>query len=256
MTDKASMKRRKSIILFRQRAIVCIRLSRVLLRLLFRNQFHLSHCLPIEKKGIGQSSTFLLGKQVVIKVKNELASNNNRKKYNGAFDGLFFYEDTVERLRKEYDLYAELSDCGITARPLLFTEYAIALEYLSGAVTLGECETISDEIVTHIFQLIDKLHEMGIFHGDLNCNNLLVKNGSIYVIDFESSRHVEKHKEEDLYCLDIIIFIRRLYQLYPKQFRTTLPSVHSQVERLRVLHPLLVDQGKKYLPLEVYNELF
>ncbi|EQD79140.1 O-sialoglycoprotein endopeptidase/protein kinase, partial [mine drainage metagenome] len=62
---------------------------------------------------------------------------------------------------------------------------AIIMEKIDGKL-LGKCldeETISPRILDMLGKEVGKMHEAGISHGDLNPNNILLSNNSVFLID-------------------------------------------------------------------------
>ena len=239
-------------ILFWQRVKICIRLARVLVYLLLHRQLNLSECLDIKKTGNGLGSTFIVGKRVVIKIRNERASVNNRKLYNGKFDGLFFYSDDDERLRNEFQFYDLFHRHGITAKPVLLTKNALVTSYIDS----NSLSELSPQHISRIFDLMDRVHALNVFHGDFNLSNFLLQKETLFIVDFESSRPVSDDQRDDLYALDTVIFIEKLNRFHRDVFPGAAPVIRSEVEKRKPGYNRVRDIGKKYLPEDVYAAIF
>jgi serine/threonine protein kinase len=239
-----------------QRLKICVRLFRIIILLIFKKKLYPTKCWRIKRKGNGLSSTFIVGEKYAVKIRNEIASANNKKIYDGKFDGLFFYDDDNKRRRKEYYLFLALHTLGISARPVLFTNDTLVTEYIP-AISLAETfGSLSPKLIDKIFSLVDRIHQAGIFHGDLNLSNLLLKDDCLYIIDFESSRYIETGMEEKLFCLDIIIFIEKLHRFHPRIFFSSVSLLRSKIEMLRTSYISLPKACARYLSKDVYDEIF
>jgi tRNA A-37 threonylcarbamoyl transferase component Bud32 len=238
--------------LFIQRLRVCIRLFETLVYLLFRRILSVADTFNIQKRGNGLSSTFIVGQRVVIKIRNERASINNRKLYNGKFDGLFFYSDDAERLRNEFQFYDLFHRHGMTAKPLLLTNNALVTSYIDS----DSLRELSPQRLSQFFDLMDRVHALNVFHGDFNLSNFLLQKENLFIVDFESSRYVSDGQRGDLYALDTIIFIEKLNRFHKDVFLKVAQSIRTEVEKREADHSRIRDFGKQYLPDDVYAAVF
>lgn len=87
----------------------------------------------------------------------------------------------------EYEIlnYILLNDHSITVPILQITKHHLIMEHYGKIL---EFEDITPDIVLQFKILIEKLHKIGIIHFDLP--NILIKNGVIKLIDFESSQFI------------------------------------------------------------------
>lgn len=118
---------------------------------------------------------------------------------------------TKERMRAEARAIIKCKTLGISTPKLFFVDQGfLVMEYL-------DCPTAKDFIVANLTnreilldlaskmgQIVAKLHNNSVIHGDLTTSNLLVKNGEIYVIDFglSSTEATTEDKGVDLYVLE------------------------------------------------------
>ncbi|WP_417522293.1 3-deoxy-D-manno-octulosonic acid kinase [Marinobacter sp.] len=74
---------------------------------------------------------------------------------------------------------------------LFWYKAAILIKRIPGAVTFADCESITNE---HLWRTLGKVirqfHDHGLDHVDLNCDNILVTDERIYLIDFDRCRLV------------------------------------------------------------------
>lgn len=235
-----------------QRLKICLRLGQTLLALLMSGEVLIGDLFKIQKKGNGLASTFIIGKCAVIKIRNELASAGNRSLYNGKFDGLFFYASDLERQRNEFEFYNLLYKQGMTARPLRLTKNAVVTSYI-------DAQTISDlppDRLAQIFDLIDRIHQLKIFHGDFNLNNFLWQKDKIFIVDFESSRFVQDGEGDTLYALDTLIFIEKLHRFHKTIFLALTPALRSELEKRTSTCNHTRELAHKYLAEDIYNAIF
>lgn len=110
------------------------------------------------------------------------------------------------RTKREAKVLGKLAQSGFTPQ-LLFTDdkSLLEVEYINGK-RLSEClekeawEKISDEIGKKIKQI----HDKGIIHGDLTTSNLILKDNTVYFIDFGLSLFSQKIEDKavDLHVLE------------------------------------------------------
>lgn len=91
-----------------------------------------------------------------------------------------------ERTRAEIRMMTEARRCGIPV-PIIYgaDEYSIQMEYIDGAplkFLMDENETLAVDVG----EMIGKLHENHILHGDLTTSNMIwsTRDKRIYLIDF------------------------------------------------------------------------
>lgn len=108
------------------------------------------------------------------------------------------------RIYKEYLLLVELAQRGLNVpKPLAANIANHGLFYRGDLITqaIANAESLldilktrpltNDEIIT-VAKTIADFHQNGVFHADLNINNILLDNsGKVYVIDFDRGRLVQ-----------------------------------------------------------------
>jgi hypothetical protein len=236
-----------------QRMIVCLRLASVLLLLIMKGILSPLDLFCIRKKGSGLSATFIVGKKFVVKIKNEKASSLNRRLYNGRFDGLFFYDDDRNRFQNEFMFCELLAMHGLTAQPILLLKNALVMHYIPSESII---ENQLHDFLPGIFNVMDRVHALNVFHGDFNLGNFLIQGEKIFLIDFESSRFVDDGNRDDLYALDTIIFIEKLHRFHKETFFKVAGNIRTELEKREGRYDLVAGFGRKYLPEDVYHAIF
>lgn len=72
---------------------------------------------------------------------------------------------------------------------LLFYRAWIIVKRIDGARTFTSMAAdLTEQQLNDVGQVIRRFHDHGLDHADLNCNNILLANGDIYLIDFDKCR--------------------------------------------------------------------
>ncbi|TKV63345.1 3-deoxy-D-manno-octulosonic acid kinase [Marinobacter panjinensis] len=76
---------------------------------------------------------------------------------------------------------------------LFWYRAAILVKRIPGAVTFSDSDRLSDESLWALLgQVIRRFHDSGLDHVDLNCDNILVAEDQIYLIDFDRCQLVSE----------------------------------------------------------------
>jgi membrane-associated phospholipid phosphatase/serine/threonine protein kinase len=141
---------------------------------------------------------------------------------------------TVRRL-VEYEDYALrlLQDANVpTAKPYGFVEitpereYMLVTEFFTGAVEIGKAD-IDDEVIDQGLLLIRKLWDAGIAHRDIKPGNLMVRDGTLVLIDvaFAQVRPSPWRQAVDLGNMMLVLAVRtdpqRVYRRALRYFTPT-----------------------------------
>tara|TARA_B110000495_G_C22916880_1_gene535612 strand:- start:306 stop:1043 length:738 start_codon:yes stop_codon:yes gene_type:complete len=79
---------------------------------------------------------------------------------------------------------------------------------------------LSENLQNYIVYIIDKLDKIGIFHGDPNPSNFMVKNKKLYIIDYGFGRNIDqklinkhntKHINQKFMILGLILQLKQLF---------------------------------------------
>lgn len=90
--------------------------------------------------------------------------------------------------RTEYEFALLASEYGIHPKIYSYKDRIMTME------RLDDYPTIEDEQL--VYDKIKELHNIGIFHGDMHAQNMMKKNGRIYLIDFERSTWIKDIDDE------------------------------------------------------------
>ena len=102
-------------------------------------------------------------------------------------------------------------------------EYLLVLEFLDGAVELGQAQ-IDDGIIDQGLRIVRQLWEAGLAHRDMKPANLLVRDGTVYLIDvfFVEVRPSPWRQAIDLANMLLVLALRaspqRVYERALRQF--------------------------------------
>lgn len=96
----------------------------------------------------------------------------------------------------------KLSNYGLIPKIYFANKYFIIMKYVK-STTLKECldnNSLSgkeiNKIVERLYFLIEKWHQLGFVHGDLqNFNNILITENKVYLIDPGSINYADKRKD-------------------------------------------------------------
>ncbi|WP_250094201.1 3-deoxy-D-manno-octulosonic acid kinase [Marinobacter sp. ATCH36] len=80
---------------------------------------------------------------------------------------------------------------------LFWYQAAILVKRIPGAVTFSDSTRVSDgSLWAQLGQVIRRFHDNGLDHVDLNCDNILVTDDQIYLIDFDRCKLVPESNNE------------------------------------------------------------
>lgn len=108
-----------------------------------------------------------------------------------------------DTLRREYYLQKKASSVGVCPRVVEYDTISkyIVMEKLDGHLIniMGKQKgNLKRGQQMEIIELFKKLDEVGVFHGDSNILNYMVKNKEIYLIDFGFAKEITKKLEKKL----------------------------------------------------------
>lgn len=141
-------------------------------------------------------STNIYGNEIIVKYRQQ-------KRYR-----IKILDDKIRksRTKKEAKILAKASECGIRVPRLVAVgRTSIYMEKLSG--TLLKDKKISQKTAETAGELLAKLHNSGITHGDFTPANLIENEKYVYVIDFGLSDNNESSEER---ALDILLMKRQI----------------------------------------------
>lgn len=81
---------------------------------------------------------------------------------------------------------------------LIWYRAAILVKRIPGAVTFSDCPRLGEVSIWQLLgQVIRRFHDNGVDHVDLNCDNILVAEKKIYLIDFDRCKLVPESDNEE-----------------------------------------------------------
>lgn len=111
----------------------------------------------------------------------------------------FYTGDERTRSFAEFRLLKELSDMGLPVPdpvaalvqrngPLTYCA-SIIIRRIPGAVPLPESESLQEAALwCRVGAMLRRFHDAGLYHADLNCDNILVADDGLFLIDFDKCR--------------------------------------------------------------------
>jgi serine/threonine protein kinase len=129
-------------------------------------------------------------------------------------DSMFeFTKSAMELAKHQYEMGTEIHKLGIpTAKPLGYHElsgglWLVVAEFLD-AKPVTDIKEVKPELLDTVFGYLKKMHDHGIFHGDLKPDNVMIGE-KIYIVDvghFLPSAPSERKEAYDLAC-QIVSFL-------------------------------------------------
>jgi tRNA A-37 threonylcarbamoyl transferase component Bud32 len=126
-----------------------------------------------------------------------------------AQDAIFGFTETAEDMaRQQYESLLAIYKTGIpTAKPLGYHAinegtWLLVAEYLDSR-PVSTCDAVTIEQIDTLFGYLKRLHEKGIFHGDIKPDNIMLGD-KIYILDsgvFRDKVSSSKKQAYDLACL-------------------------------------------------------
>ncbi len=120
-------------------------------------------------------------------------TGRNLGAFSAGTEGFFErYETPYEMARHELEATRQVRDIGVNApEPIEALEIGdlgvVVLEYLPEFRTLDELPPEDVEaLAPSLFDTLRRIHDAGLAHGDLRAENVLVRDGDLYVIDATS----------------------------------------------------------------------
>lgn len=117
-----------------------------------------------------------------------------------------FLGDNRTRSFAEFRLLKELSSMGLPVpapvaalvqriSPLTYCA-SIIVRRIPGAVPLPEAKALQEAALwIKVGVMLRRFHDAGLYHADLNCDNILVADEGLFLIDFDKCRLLEASRE-------------------------------------------------------------
>tara|TARA_B100002019_G_C21118679_1_gene522199 strand:- start:54 stop:788 length:735 start_codon:yes stop_codon:yes gene_type:complete len=96
-------------------------------------------------------------------------------------------EAELQKIAANYDLSPRIYEVNLEQKFIVMEKLDINLCQILKQNN-GE---LTDNIQLHIINIINKLDDIGVFHGDPNPSNFMIHNGKVYIIDFGFSKKID-----------------------------------------------------------------
>ena len=135
-------------------------------------------------------------KKSILKIRKE-------KKYrNSQLDNRIRKQRTI----RESQIISDVKSFGISTPLIYFVDYkkfSIYMQYVKGDLVRDLDEKLIPKICLELGQIVGKLHENGIMHGDLTTSNFIKTQKHLFLIDFGLANRTEK---ADDHAVDLRLF--------------------------------------------------
>ncbi len=178
----------------------------------------------LELIGKGAEAYIYRDEKCVVKVRKE-------KKYrNSALD----LKLRKSRTKKESTALKKCNNANIPVPKLIGVEKdKIIMERVEG-VKLGEME-LNEKLLEEAGELLGRIHELGICHGDYAPNNIIVCKNGMHIIDFglcEFSTYYEK-KASDLMVMRTAVKNDKLFDAFLTGYVKTYGKADKVIQRFK-----------------------
>jgi Kae1-associated kinase Bud32 len=131
-----------------------------------------------------------------------------------------------KRTKKEAKILKKLENVINVPKVLEVKDFTIKMELINGKTLkeIKDLEGLDNEIIKKMAELVSKLHDKGIIHGDLTLKNFILKEQELYLIDFGLayfSDHIED-KATDLVVLKDVLSLegkKDLFDLFLENYK-------------------------------------
>ena len=137
------------------------------------------------------------------------------------------YRDSLldKRIRRdrtvlEARIIARVKELGVPTPTLLMVDLSrsiIVMEYIHGKrlkeLISEENIELIEKYVREVGRSIGIMHKAGVVHGDLTTSNIIVREGTPYIIDFGLAQYSEELEDQGV---DIHLFLRSLESTHPR----------------------------------------
>jgi len=124
------------------------------------------------------------------------------------------------RTKQEAKLLSRASEIGVRVPHVKDTgKYNICMEFIDGRTVDRAFEAEKDvkQHSSEIGGIISRLHDNDIIHGDLTTSNMILKDGTLYLIDFGLGSFSRKPEDK---AVDLLVLEKSLNANHPRFFST------------------------------------
>jgi len=138
-----------------------------------------------------------------------------------------------ERTVTESRVISEARRCGVPTPIVLdVSRFDLVMEYVDGTKLK---EGIDVDLSEKVGELVGRLHDCGIIHGDLTTSNMVLKDGKVYFIDFGLAFHDQNIEAQGV---DVHVFFQTLkstqdqHELLIEAFRRGYARTYHRAEEV------------------------
>lgn len=150
-----------------------------------------------------------------------------------------------KRTSREYNILKKLED--IAPKPIKKTEYDIEMQYIKGDKIKNIInKENAKELLKDISEIVAKIHNKDIIHGDLTTSNMIKEDAKIYFIDFGLSFTSKKIEDK---AVDIHLFRQNFEsshnEIYKKEFNFFFKNYYNNVNNSKEIKQRFDDVEKR-----------
>ncbi|KAM3138355.1 TP53 regulating kinase [Paramecium bursaria] len=140
-----------------------------------------------------------------------------------------------ERVKNEAKIMARARKLGINVPYLIeISDYQITMQYIDGVKLKDYINDGGDiTILNSVAQVLARLHDGGIIHGDLTTSNMMVQKEYLYLIDFGLS-YIKVGSIED-FAVDLYVFEKAFLSTHPNQEENFQINIRNQRNKVTLL---------------------
>ena len=148
----------------------------------------------------------------IFKENNKIIKERIRKNYRNKDLDEFLRKS---RTKKELKILADLRRAGVKVPRIIDSDkYMIILEYIDGDKLKDVLDRKNfEKHCKRIGEIVAKMHDGDIIHGDLTTSNLLVKNNELYLIDFGLSKETSNLEQK---AADLLTLYQNFKAIHPE----------------------------------------
>ncbi|MBN1923807.1 MAG: Kae1-associated serine/threonine protein kinase [Nanoarchaeota archaeon] len=141
------------------------------------------------------------------------------------------------RTRKEFNLLKRAASVINVPKVSNLGEYSFEMEYVKGIVLrdyINSCKDLS-VLFKQVGELINKMHEANIVHGDLTTSNMILRDDKVYFVDFSLGDYSNKVEDK---AVDLHLIKQALIAKHNKFWKTCFDAIISNYKDEQVLERL------------------
>lgn len=125
----------------------------------------------------------------------------------------FIFFPGRERLAREFEILGKLAPHDLTPHPLLLDEKFAVHEYCDGSLLLDRTHREPQEAFEAGWKALQRMHTLGVHHGDPGPHNIIDSTQGLRFIDFEHSLNDEVYGFDHMLAFDYLRYCYRSWCL-------------------------------------------